>query len=362
MTTDKKSSTFKGKKLKIEIFGGSHTRKIGVKIKGLKGEKFNEAKLFEFMQRRRARNTVFSTKRLEDDAVIFEKGVLDGEINGDIKASIKNKVQNSKDYLKLFKIPRPSHADFVAYSKYGDTFDYRGGGKFSGRMTAPMCIAGGILKQILEEKGIKINAFISRIGNIQGTTYDDICQSQLSFKDIDDEFPIIKTSDKQKMLEEIESARQNLDSVGGTIDCVITGVPVGAGEYMFDSIEGIISSLVFSVPAVKGIEFGSGFSLAKMRGSSANDQFYFDSEKKVKTKTNNNGGINGGMANGMPITFRVVIKPTPSIAQEQNTVNLIDKTNVKIKIEGRHDSCIVPRAVPVIESVSAIAIYECLGE
>lgn len=359
MVVDKQTSVYSGGKLNIEIFGGSHSPEIGVNFSGLDGEKFNLEKLDLFMERRRAKKSAFSTARLEGDKVIFEKGVEGGKITGDVRAVIKNSAQHSKDYSKTYKIPRPAHADYVAYTKYGDTFDYKGGGKFSGRLTAPMCIVGGILKQILEEKGIEINAFISRIGKVQGKTYDDINQSCFSEKDIDKEFPTLIDSQKEDMLKEIEEAKLDLDSVGGVIDCVITGLPVGAGEYMFDSVEGKLSTLAFAVPAVKGIEFGSGFELAKMRGSEANDEFYYENGE-VKTKTNHNGGINGGMANGMAVTFRVVIKPTPSIAKEQNTVNLITGENVKLKIEGRHDSCIVPRAVPVIEAISAIAVYECL--
>lgn len=359
MVVDKQTSVYSGKKLNIEIFGGSHSPEIGVNFSGLNGEKFDMERLDLFMERRRAKKSAFSTARLEGDKVIFEKGVEDGKITGEVRAVIKNSAQHSKDYSKTYKIPRPAHADYVAYTKYGDTFDYKGGGKFSGRLTAPMCIVGGILKQILEEKGIKINAFISRIGKVQGKTYDDVNQSSFSEKNIDKEFPTLIDSQKEAMLKEIEDAKFDLDSVGGVIDCVITGLPVGAGEYMFDSVEGKLSALAFAVPAVKGIEFGSGFELAKMRGSEANDEFYYENGE-VKTKTNHNGGINGGMANGMAVTFRVVIKPTPSIAKEQNTVNLITGENVKLKIEGRHDSCIVPRAVPVIEAISAIAVYECL--
>lgn len=360
MAIDVQSSTYNGKKLKIEVFGGSHSPEIGVNISGLKGEKFSKEQLSAFLDRRKAKKAAYSTKRLEDDAVIFETGVLDEEIIGDVRAVIKNTKQRSSDYEKTVKIPRPAHADFVAFSKYGDTFDYRGGGKFSGRLTAPMCIAGGIAKQILDKKGIKINAFISKIGTINGKTYDDIDQQSFDESQIDKEFPVVLGSYKEKMLEQIESARMDLDSVGGVIDCVITGVPIGAGEYMFDSVEGVISTLAFAVPAVKGIEFGRGFELSSMRGSQANDAFYMDKDGCVRTKTNNNGGINGGMANGMPITFRVVIKPTPSIGKEQDSVNMDTKENVKLKIEGRHDSCIVPRAVPVIEAIAALAVYDCI--
>ena len=219
-----------------------------------------------------------------------------------------------------------------------------------------MCIAGGIAKQLLEKKGIKITAFISQIGKVKGKSYKDYLGEIVP---IDENFPVLEQEDATKMLEEIERARMDCDSVGGIIDCVITGVPVGVGEYMFDSIESVISRLAFAVPAVKGIEFGTGFEISSMRGSKANDAFYYEGDK-VKTKTNHNGGINGGIANGMPITFRVAIKPTPSIGKEQDTIDMVEKKNVKLKIEGRHDACITPRAVPVIEAISAIAIYDSL--
>lgn len=359
MIVDKQESVYDGKKLKLKIFGGSHSPEIGVEIEGFNGESFSREELKRFLERRKAKKAAYSTKRLESDEVIFERGVEGEKIVGDVRAVIKNTEQRSSDYKKTVKIPRPSHADFVAFSKYGDSFDYRGGGKFSGRLTAPMCVAGGIAKQILEKKGIKINAFISKIGGVKGLTYDDVEQESFDSAKVESAFPVAVGTNFEKMLEEIERARVDCDSIGGVIDCVITGVPVGAGEYMFDSVEGKISALAFAVPAVKGVEFGSGFALSGMRGSEANDEFFYD-DGKVKTKTNRNGGINGGMANGMAITFRVVIKPTPSIGKEQNTVNLTTKENVKLKIEGRHDACIVPRAVPVIEAIAALAVYECI--
>lgn len=353
---DKQQSVFNGRKLRVEIFGASHAPKIGVSLKGLDGVKPDMELLKRFMDRRRAKKTAYSTKRLEADQVIIEKGVKNGVIDGEFRAIIENTAQRSSDYDNTVKTPRPAHADFVAWSKYGDGFDYRGGGKFSGRLTAPMCIAGGICKQELEKKGIFINAYISQIGKVKGASYKD---GEVYKECVDQDFPLLNDSVKEQMMAEIENARQNQDSVGGIIECVIKGVPVGAGEYMFDSLESVISQLAFAVPAVKGIEFGDGFDLASMRGSVANDAFYYDGDK-VKTKTNHNGGINGGMANGMPITFRVVIKPTPSIAIEQDTVDLVAKKNVKLKIEGRHDACITPRAVPVIEAITAIAIYDSL--
>ncbi len=356
---DNQFSVYNGKSLCVEIFGASHAPKIGVKVKGLKGQTFNEQALIEFMARRRAKKTVYSTKRLEEDKIVFEKGYKNGKIGNELTAVIYNSQQKSGDYEKTVKIPRPSHADYVAWTKYGDGFDYRGGGKFSGRLTAPMCIVGGICKQILEKKGIKINAFISSIGNMQGKTYDDIDVEKFDFNSLDAGFPAI--SHQEQMLSLIEQTSKEANSIGGKIDCVITGMPVGAGEYMFDSIESIISHLAFAVPAVKGIEFGKGFSIAELKGSEANDGFYFEGGK-VKTKTNNNGGINGGISNGMPITFRVAVKPTPSIMLEQDTVDLVNNTNVKLKISGRHDACIAPRAVPVIEAITAIAILDILGE
>lgn len=356
---DNQTSVYNGKKLKIEIFGASHAPEIGVRVKGFNGEKVCFDSLQRFMDRRRAKNKAYSTKRLEGDKVIVQKGVKNGCLRKDFKAVIKNTEQRSADYENVVKTPRPAHADFVAWTKYGNGFDYRGGGKFSGRMTAPMCIAGGLCKQILAQKGIEINAYIKEIGGVKGKGYFDV--QDFDFNSLDDEFPLLDNGVLEQMTEKIQSASKSGDSVGGIIECVITGVPVGAGEYMFDSLESVISHLAFAVPAVKGIEFGAGFELAKMNGSQANDAFYYENGI-VKTKTNNNGGINGGMANGMPIVFRVVIKPTPSIAVEQDTVDLDKKENVKLKIHGRHDSCITPRAVPVIEAISAIAIYDSLGE
>lgn len=356
---DKQFSVYDGNKLKVEIFGASHAPEIGVNLSGLDGEKIDEKILQEFCARRRARKTAYSTKRLEADEIIFTDGFDDGKINGRLRAVIKNTSQRSSDYEKTVKIPRPSHADFVAWTKYGDGFDYRGGGKFSGRLTAPMCIAGGIIKQLLERKGIKINAYISQISNVKGTSYDDVDVEKYDFPCSDLSFPLLDDSVKDSMMSEIESVAKRGDSVGGKIECVVTGVPVGSGEYMFDCIESVISRLIFAVPAIKGIEFGSGFKISEMNGSTANDAFYMDGDT-VKTKTNHNGGINGGIANGMPITFRVAVKPTPSISIEQDSVNMESRTNTKLKIIGRHDACIVPRAVAVIEAVTAIAIYDVL--
>ncbi len=359
MFDDKEYSIYRGSRIDVEVFGASHSKEIGVCVLGFGNEKVDLEKLQEFVDRRKAKNSAYSTKRFEADKIEIQRGLKNGVIRGKFRAVIKNTSQKSKDYDHLIKTPRPAHADYVAYMKYGDKFDYRGGGKFSGRLTAPMCIAGGICKQILERKGITINAYISQIGDIKGASYMDTDIEKIDLNNLDKEFPLLDSAKKEEMLLAIDKASKELDSLGGVIECVVKGVPVGTGEYMFDSIESKISHLMFGVPAVKGIEFGFGFALAEMKGSLANDSFYYDNGV-VKTKTNNNGGINGGIANGMPITFRVVIKPTPSIAKEQDTINLVTKENVKIKIEGRHDSCITPRAVPVIEAISAIAIFDSL--
>ena len=357
---DKQFSQFNGRKISLEVFGASHAKEIGVIAKGFKGERFDKDKLQKFMDRRKPKSTAYSTKRKEGDQPIFTCGEKNGLLKNKFKAVILNSDQRSVDYKNTVKTPRPSHADFVAWTKYGDGFDYRGGGKFSGRLTAPICIAGGIAKQILENKGIKIDAYILSIGKASGKGVNQVENLDESLNNLSCDFPVLDKESEKPMMEEVESARLDGDSVGGVIECVIRGVPVGVGEYMFDSLESVISELAFAVPAVKGIEFGSGFELAKMRGSQANDSFYYDENSIVKTKTNHNGGINGGMANGMPITFRVVVKPTPSIAKEQDTIDLKEKTNVKLKIAGRHDACIVPRAVPVIEAISALAIYDSL--
>lgn len=358
---DNNHSIYKGKKISVEIYGASHAEKIGVKVEGFKkNDSFNSDMLQAFLDRRRPSKDVYSTSRSEPDQILYSKGVKDGVLNGkEFVAEILNTNQKSKDYGDRVVLPRPSHADYVASVKYGDKFDHRGGGKFSGRMTAPMCIAGGIFKQLLLKQGITVNAYVKSIGNVSGKGYLDVDVENFDFSSTEKQFPLIDDNVKPHMIEEIQTAKSNGDSVGGVIECVVKGVPVGSGEFMFDSIESVISRLAFAIPAVKGIEFGLGFEFARSFGSKVNDEFYFDNEI-VKTKTNYNAGINGGIANGMPITFRVVIKPTPSISKEQNTVNLENKENAKLIIGGRHDSCIVPRAAVVVEAIASMAIYDIL--
>jgi len=256
---------------------------------------------------------------------------------------------------------RPGHADYTGAVRYKGFNDYRGGGHFSGRITAPLVFAGAICKQILEVKGIIVSAHINSIGKIKDCSFleSDISDELLnSFKE--NELPLINTKLEDEMRQEILSTRSSGDSIGGTIECAILGVSPGIGDPFFDSVESTLAHLMFSVPAVKGIEFGKGFDISKMRGSEANDEYYLENGN-IKTKTNNNGGILGGITNGMPIIFNVAIKPTASIFKEQNTVNIVTMEETTLCIEGRHDPCIVQRALPVIEAVAAIGITELMN-
>ncbi len=350
-----------GKNIKVTVFGQSHAQAIGVVIDGLPyGYELNQEKINCLLDRRRGKSELSTTRR-EKDEVNYLSGIFDGKTCGaPLCAVIYNEDTKSKDYSKLKDIPRPSHADFTANQKYGN-YDYRGGGQFSGRLTAPLCIAGAIAKDLLEEKGIFVK---SRIKSILDICDEKLDLSKVTVKDfdgLDEYFPVIDQSAKQGMLNAILTAKSQGDSVGGKIECFVFGMPIGVGEPNFDGLESVISSLVFAVPAVKGIEFGNGFDATTIYGSQNNDGFYFDGTT-VKTYTNNAGGINGGISNGMPIAFTVGIKPTPSIFKEQDSVNLSEQQNEKLLIQGRHDPCITPRACAVIESVTALAVLDLLIE
>ena len=347
-------SVFNGKKLRIEIYGESHAEKIGVSVQGFPTFKFDEKQLGEFLSRRKATDSVYSTSRKEPDIPVFT-GVKNGEINGEFTAEIFNENKISKDYSALFGKPRPSHADYAWHIKDG-ALDFSGGGRFSARLTAPLCVVGGILKQYLKTRGIEIESYVSSVGKVFGRSYKN--GALVTAEEIralrDNGFPSLNK--KEEMLEEILAAKSAGDSVGGTTECVIFGLK-GAGDNLFGGLEGKIASLVYAVPAVKGVEFGDGFNLAEMRGSKANDPLYIENGK-VKFYTNRAGGINGGIANGEPISFRAAFRPTPSISVPQKTVDLVKNENTEIIINGRHDACVVPRALPVIESAAAIAVAD----
>ena len=350
---------FKGKNLSLEIYGESHAEKIGVKVVNMPKFDYDFEKLNLFLNRRKPSSSVFSTSRKEDDKPVISIEENKNFIN--LTCDIYNHNKKSNDYDNLYAKPRPSHADYSSFLKDG-TLDFSGGGRFSGRLTAPLCVVGGLLKQYLKSLGIEIQGYVSSVGEINAKSYknSDISLSDIvNDRDIGD-FPSLDK--KQEILSLISSAKKDGDSVGGTVECIVFNMKKGVGNDLFEGLEGKISSLIYSIPAVKGVEFGLGFDLSKMFGSKSNDALYFKDDK-VKFKTNNSGGINGGISNGENMTIRVAIKPTPSISKEQDTVDLINKTNCKIVIGGRHDACIVPRAIPCIESAIAIAIVdEIIGE
>ncbi len=352
-----------GKKLKISVFGESHGAAIGAYIQGLPaGEKIDFEELNFFMSRRAPGKNRLSTARREADIPEFLSGVLNGVIEGTpICAVIKNSDQHSTDYSELSKTPRPGHADLTAYLKWQGAADMRGGGHFSGRLTAPLCVAGGIAKQILARRGIFVGAHLAAVGGVSDESFPLHPDARLFEAIAKKDFPTVSDEAGEKMQAEILAARDALDSVGGVIECAAVGIPAGLGEPMFDGVENRIASAVFGVPAVKGIEFGSGFAGSNSRGSENNDPIICQNGK-FETKTNNAGGILGGITNGMPLSFRVAMKPTPSIAREQDTVDLSSGKAAKLSIRGRHDPCIAHRAVPVIEAVAAAVILDMILE
>lgn len=351
---------FTGNKIKVGIYGESHSQSIGMRLEGLDVTKVDEEALAIFMKRRAPGQNAWSTPRKEADAVIFDK--LGDNV---VEAHICNTNIKPKDYSNLLRTPRPAHADYTARIKYGESFNSSGGGAFSGRLTAPMCIAGFIAMEELKKYGIKISAHIKTIAGIADTNYFD---GDKDFMDkLHDvrtkEFPVINDEAGEAMKAAIEEARMDQDSVGGTIEVVIEGVPGGLGGPLFEGLEGKIASIAFAVPACKGIEFGNGYEATKLKASTNNDCFVFDGDE-LKLETNRCGGILGGITVGgsvAPIVFDVAVKPTPTISKEQRTVDLDTKENTTVVVGGRHDPCIVPRAVPVYEAVAALALLDYLA-
>ncbi|MBZ0313970.1 chorismate synthase [Clostridium butyricum] len=349
-----------GNKLKVSIFGESHGAGIGITIDGLpSGIEIDMEEVLKEMARRAPGKSRLSTARKEGDQPEILSGFFEGKTTGTpLCAVIRNSDQHSKDYGKLKDLMRPGHADYPGFIRYNGFNDYRGGGHFSGRITAPLVFAGAVCKQILNIKGINVGAHVKSIGTIYDKSFDEV---ELTKELLDNlkinELPLLCSEKEEMMRNAILEARSDCDSVGGTIECTVIGIDAGVGNPFFDSVESTLAHLMFSVPAVKGIEFGKGFEMSELRGSQCNDEYYYDRDK-VKTYTNNNGGITGGITNGMPILFKVGIKPTPSIAKKQRTIDIAENKESELIIEGRHDPCIVQRAVPVIEAVTAIGILD----
>lgn len=349
-----------GNSLKISLFGQSHGEAIGVVIDGIApGIKIDMDHIHAQMEKRKPKGKI-STNRHETDEIKIISGLFNEHTTGTpLCIIIENTSQHSKDYEKTKNIPRPSHADYTAQEKYLGFQDYRGGGHFSGRLTAPIVAAGAICLQILAAKGIKIGSHILKCYTAEEAAFSDkLSELNRQIELVNEKyFPAITEEGERKMMAVIEEAKAALDSVGGVVETAVTGIQPGLGEPFFNSVESVVSHMLFSVPAVKGVEFGLGFDFAGMKGSQANDPFRMEGSKIV-TATNNNAGINGGITNGMPIKFRTVIKPTPSIYQQQQSVDMQTKKNVDFSIVGRHDPAIIHRARVVIDSVTAIALVD----
>lgn len=343
-----------GRSIGVEIYGESHGEKIGVRISGIgPGMPVNREHLDAFMARRAPGKNPWSTPRKEADEPVFISGVRDGSTTGEtIEAVIYNGSIRPEDYGNIRRIPRPSHADFPAWVKYGEIPS--GGGPFSGRMTVALCIAGALCLEWLAAEGITVRAHIERIGDVWDTHMGENSPVGIAFATVSEE-----AAEAMKAL--IEEVRSAGDSIGGVIECKVFGMPVGVGEPIFGSLEGMISQSVFAVPAVKGIEFGNGFASAGLRGSENNDPFLVR-DGRILTETNRHGGILGGLSSGMPIVVRAAMKPTPSIGIRQESVDLETMERTELVVKGRHDPCIVPRAVPCIEAATAIAVYDALLE
>ena len=358
------SSTW-GECIKMSIFGGSHTEAIGVNLDGLPaGEAVDWDQVLVQMARRSPGQDPTATQRRESDEPRVLCGLLEGRTTGaPLCAIIENRNQRSKDYEDLRVLPRPGHADYTAFVKYKNFHDVRGGGHFSGRLTAPLVFAGAVARQLLASRGIQVASHVASIGEAEDVPFDPVSiPGELMARLSTQYFPVIDGAAQERMRQVVEAARLEGDSVGGTVECAVTGLPAGVGSPMFDGAENKIASLAFGIPALKGLEFGSGFAGSRLRGSQNNDPFYYDGEGQVRTRTNRAGGILGGITNGMPLVFRAAFKPTPSIGREQDTVDLRTGQNAKLAVTGRHDPCIVPRAAAALEAAACVAVLELLAE
>lgn len=358
------SSTW-GRNFRVSIFGESHGSHVGVGIDGvLPGTQIDMDYIMKHMQRRAPGRDSLSTARKESDQPQIISGVFEGRATGaPIYMLIENEDKISRDYSKIKGMARPGHADYSAFVKYGGYNDYRGGGYFSGRLTAGLVFAGSIARYILEKRGIYIASHISRLKEIEDIPFDEVHMTKEKFEDLSSmRLPFIAKDLEEEARQLIIKTKEKGDSIGGVVELGLIGLGAGIGDPFFEGLESVLSSIIFSVPAVKGVEFGSGFAISDMYGSQANDEFYYDDDGRVKTRTNNNGGINGGISNGMPIVLRVAIKPTPSISIPQNTIDMNNKREVPIRVGGRHDPVIVARVIPVLEAALAIGILDSLME
>ncbi|MGI6701316.1 MAG: chorismate synthase [Christensenellales bacterium] len=352
-----------GRNIRVEIFGESHGKGVGAVIDGLPaGVEIDREYIDFFMARRRADGNL-TTLRAEDDTYEIMSGVYKGYTTGaPLAVFIANKKNKSEDYSERVIIPRPSHADYTAHIKYDGYADMRGGGHFSGRLTAPLVFIGAVITKILSSMGITIGSHFLKVGDISDDALDKTAVSKELLESLSGmRIPCINNGVSDIIREIISDAMNKGDSVGAIIETAAIGLPGGIGSPFFNSVESELSSIIFSIPAIKGVEFGAGFNFSQMYGSEANDEFKM-TDGKVVTKTNNNGGILGGITTGMPLIMRCAVKPTASIYKEQNSVNLTTKENVKLSIHGRHDPCVAVRALPVIDAVTAIALYDLIKD
>ncbi len=351
-----------GENIRLFIDGGSHDTEISLRMTGFpKGFRPDLMALQAFLLRRAPGRDLYSTKRKESDIPHFCSGLSGGVTDGsEMRAVIRNENAHSEDYKSILDMPRPGHADYPAFMKYGEAVDLRGGGHFSGRLTALLCVAGGLALQYLREKGISVFAHAASIGGVTDTPFDLVSVGAAEEARLQERrFPTLSEEKGAEMQAAIELARKDGDSVGGVIECAATGLPIGLGEHMFGSVEARLSAALYAIPAVKGVEFGAGFAVAEMRGSENNDPYRTDGKRILVTK-NNAGGILGGMTSGAPLVFRAAVKPTPSIAKEQESVSFRTRTNQNLTIVGRHDPCIVPRAVPAVEAACGLALLDLI--
>lgn len=355
-----------GEQIRMSIFGESHGEGIGVVLDNLPAGYAISMEAAELQMARRAPGRdKSSTPRKESDQPKVLSGLLNNVTTGaPLCAVIENTNTRSGDYSNLSLLPRPGHADYTGFVRYGGHNDIRGGGHFSGRLTAPLTFAGAVCRQILLTKGIRIGGHVLEIAGVRDSGFDPVSIPDQLVEGLSSiYFPLIDREKEAPMRDKIEEARLAQDSVGGVVEIAVTGMPAGIGSPMFGGVENVLSSVIFGVPAVKGIEFGVGFGVAALRGSQNNDPYFYEDEtQKIQTKTNHCGGILGGITNGMPILLRAAVKPTSSISQEQDTVDLQAGENAKLSVHGRHDPCIVPRAVPVIEAAVAVGLMNLLAE